>query len=113
LSVRGVNAFGSSDPSNRVTLTFPGPCSGTPLAPANVRIYKAGYGVFVYWDPAVAGPAPTSYVLRATGAFTGSVQTPERMLSGTVGPGTYSVSIAAANACGEGPSSIAQTVTVP
>src|SRR6185369_7173424 len=88
LSVRATNAFGSSGPSNLVALSFPGLCSGTPLAPANVRIYKAGFRVYVYWDPPAAGASPTQYVLKVTGAFTGSVPTTERTLSGTVGPGT-------------------------
>ena len=113
LSVRATNAFGSSGPSNLVALSFPGPCSGAPLAPANVRIYKAGFRVYVYWDPPAAGAGPLQYVLRVTGAFTGSVPTAERTLSGTVGPGTYSIGIAAANACGEGPSSVAQSISVP
>jgi YVTN family beta-propeller protein len=113
LAVRSANTYGSSAPSNSVTLTFPGACSGAPLAPVNVRVYKAGFRLFVYWDPATGGPAPTFYVLRVTGSFTGAFQTADRTLSGTVGPGIYSISLAAANVCGQGPSSGAQTVAVP
>jgi hypothetical protein len=113
LTVRGTNAYGSSAPSNPVTLSFPGQCSGAPLAPANVRVYKAGFRLFVYWDPATGGPAPTFYVLRVTGSFTGAFPTTDRTLSGTVGPGIYGISLSAANACGEGISSGAQTVAVP
>ena len=113
LMVRGTNAFGSSGASNPVTLTFPGSCSGAPQAPVNLRVYKAGFRVFVYWDPAATGAAPTSYVLRVTGAFTGAFPTSDRTLNGTVGPGSYAISVAAANACGEGPASNTQTVVVP
>lgn len=113
LAVRGVNAFGTSAASNTVTLTFPGPCSGPPSAPDGLRIYKAGPRLDVYWNPAPSGPAPTSYVLHVEGAFTGSLQTTARTLGGTVGPGRYMIRVAAANVCGEGPSSAAQAVTVP
>ena len=42
LSVTAANASGSSAPSNSVTLTFPGACSGVPDAPTNVQTWKVG-----------------------------------------------------------------------
>jgi hypothetical protein len=48
-----------------------------------------------------------------TGAFAGSFGTPGRTLSGTVGPGTYQLSVAAQNACGASAFTAAQTVVVP
>jgi hypothetical protein len=113
LAVRGVNGFGASDPSNSVTLSFPAACTGPPLAPSDVRIYKGGAQLYVYWSPAATGPAPTSYVLRVSGSYTGAFPTTGRALNGTVGPGTYSLSVAAANPCGEGPASLPETVDVP
>jgi YVTN family beta-propeller protein len=113
LAVRATNAFGSSEPSNAVTLTFPGACSGVPEPPENLRIYKAGMRLFVYWQPASAGPASTSFVLSVGGAFTGTFATPERTLNGAVSPGVYSLSVAGVNACGQGFATAVQTVTVP
>ncbi len=52
LTVRETNATGTSAPSNAVTLTFPGPCSGAPLAPINFLAYKVGNTVHLVWDPA-------------------------------------------------------------
>jgi len=113
LSLRAVNAAGSSPPSNLVTLTFPGPCSGAPDPPSGVVAYAVGRTVFVDWTPAATGPAPTSYVLTVTGSFVGSFPTATRALSGTVGPGSYTLSVAAVNTCGTSATSAPQTVVVP
>ena len=48
-SVRAVNAFGSSAPSNPVTLSFPIPCTGAPQPPADFLAYHVGQ----YGPPAV------------------------------------------------------------
>ena len=113
LSLQAVNGSGSSAASNAITLSFPLPCSGAPLPPANFLAYRIGRTVFVVWDPATTGPAPTSFVLNVSGAFVGSFGTPGRTLSGTVGPGTYHVAVAAQNACGGSAFTAAQTVVVP
>jgi hypothetical protein len=113
LSLRAVNAAGTSPSSNAITLTFPSPCSGPPLPPANFLGYRIGRTAYVVWDPATTGPAPTAFVLNVTGAFAGSFGTPGRTLSGTVGPGTYQLSVAAQNACGASAFTAAQTVVVP
>ena len=42
MSVSASNAGGTSAPSNAVTVTLPGPCSGAPLSPANFLAYKSG-----------------------------------------------------------------------
>jgi hypothetical protein len=113
LALRAVNAAGSSPPSNAVTMTFPGTCTGAPLTPAGFLAYRRGNTLFVTWDPATSGPAPTSYSLNVSGAFAGTFGTPGRTLSGTVGPGSYQLSVSAANACGTSPFSASQTVVVP
>ncbi len=113
LSVRAQNAAGSSPPSNLVTLTFPGVCSGPPGTPADVVAYRVGQTVFVTWSPAAGGPAPTSYLLGVTGAFAGGFATTGRALSGTVGPGSYTLSVIAVNPCGASAASPPQTVVVP
>jgi hypothetical protein len=114
LTVRSINAFGVSSPSsNPVTLSFPGACSGTPEPPADFVAYRVGRTIFVSWETAADGPAPASYVVSVTGSFTGSVPTSERTLSGTVGPGTYSLTVAAVNSCGAGSASQPLVVLVP
>jgi hypothetical protein len=113
LSLRAQNAAGSSPPSNLVTLTFPGVCSGPPETPADVIAYRVGTTVFVTWAPAGSGPAPTSYVLGVTGEFVGGFATTGRALSGAVGPGSYTLSVIAINPCGASAASPSQTVEVP
>ncbi|HUE85965.1 MAG TPA: hypothetical protein VMO26_07780 [Vicinamibacterales bacterium] len=111
LRARGMRGF--SPPSNPVTVTFPGPCSGPPLTPTNLLAYRVGNTVFVDWTPAESGPAPTAYLLNVTGSFVGSFPTAARAMSGTVGAGTYTLSVAATNACGASAATAPQTVVVP
>ena len=113
-SVHGVNGAGVPGPSSSlVTLTFPGACSGPPQSPANFVVYRVGRTLFVLWDPPAAGAAPTGYVVSVTGSFTGSVATSGRLLSGTVGAGTYALTVTATNPCGAGQASAPRVVTVP
>jgi hypothetical protein len=113
LTLRAVNAAGVSPPSNPVTLTFPGACSGAPLPPENFVAYRVGNTINVLWDPAASGPAPSGFVLSVTGTLAASIPTPTRALSGGVGPGSYSLSVVAVNACGTSASSAGQVVVVP
>jgi hypothetical protein len=111
--VRAVNAAGTSEGSNPLTVTVPDACSGAPLPPANFLAYKLGSAVHVVWDPAPAGPASTSYVLNVGGTFNLTIPTPTRSLSGVVPPGTYNLSVAATNACGTSAATFVQVITVP
>lgn len=113
LALRAINGTGSSFPSPSVTVTIPGACSGAPLPPTRFAAYKIGSTIFVVWEPAASGPAPTGYVLNVTGSFVGSFPTTARGMSGTVGPGTYTLSVQATNACGASAATAAQTVTIP
>lgn len=113
LSLRATNASGASTASNSVTLTFPGVCSGVPLAPANFVAYKVGGTIFLVWDPAPTGPAPTSYIVNVGGSFFGSIPTAARKLSGAPGPGSYNLSVTAINPCGASTPTATQTVVLP
>ena len=113
LAIVATNASGASVPSNSVTLTFPAACSGPPQTVTNFAAYNEGRTLFVHWDHPVSGAAPTSYVLRATGTYVASMATPLKALSGAVPPGTYSLSVVAANPCGQSPGSAPLTVVVP
>lgn len=113
-TVHGVNAAGIAGAnSNPVTLTFPGLCSGPPQPPTNFVAYREGRTIFVSWDSPSAGSAPTGFVVNVSGSYNGSVPTTARRLSGAVGPGTYTLTVAATNACGTGAESAPRTITVP
>ena len=112
LSLRATNAAGVSGSSNVVTLTFPGACSGVPQAPANFLATRAGNR-----SPSrgTHRGGPRGIVVRAEvgGSFVGGFPTTGRGLSGTVGAGSYGLSVYAANACGTGPATTPFVVTVP
>ena len=113
LQVRSSNGTGASGPSNSVTLSFPSACSGAPQAPERYLAYKVGTTLFVSWDAPSAGPAPTEYMLRATGAAVGTFTIPGRLAFATVGSGTYNLSVLARNPCGLSPETRPQAVTIP
>jgi Putative Ig domain len=98
-TVTASNRSGNSAASNPVTLTFPGGCSGVPLAPVRLGATHRDRVVTVRWDSAASGPAPSDYVLRVSelGLI---IPTGRRLLSGSVAPGTYTLSVAARNPCG-------------
>jgi Tol biopolymer transport system component len=113
ISLRAVNAAGSSGSSNPVTLTVPGNCSGAPLAPVNLVIAKVGATLSLFWGLPESGPAPTGFVIDVTGTFNGAVPLAERTITAAVGPGTYNISVRATNACGMSQPTAVQTVVVP
>ena len=110
-SVVATNTSGSSVSSNAVTLTFPGTCS-PPLAPANVSATSSGRTLSLSWDPPPSGAAPTGYRVNVSGAYTGSVATDVRAAAGTVGAGSYTLSVSAANRCGTSAATPTQTITI-
>jgi hypothetical protein len=109
--LRAANGGGAGPPSSGVALAFPNGCTGAPAAPENFLFFKIGSTVFRFWDPPASGPATTSYVLNVAGV--GAFPLATRGLSSPVGPGSYSVSVVAVNACGVSPPTAVQTVTVP
>jgi outer membrane protein assembly factor BamB len=112
-TVRAQNATGASAATSGVTLTFPGSCSAAPHVPAAFVAYRTGNVVRLSWDPPADGPAPLGYRVNVTGALLGSFAVSGRELAGPVPPGTYNLSVAAVNPCGNGPATAVQTVTVP
>jgi hypothetical protein len=62
--------------------------------------------------PPINGPAVEGYEVRVAGAFTGTLTTAERFLTGVGAPGTYAISVAATNACGVGPATAPVTVVL-
>ncbi|HYU79444.1 MAG TPA: IPT/TIG domain-containing protein [Vicinamibacterales bacterium] len=114
LTLRALNAAGSSLASNAVTVSFPGGCSGAPATPPNFLAYKIANTIYVVWDPAPAGsPAATNSVLNVSGSFAGSFSTMGHSMNGTVPAGTYNFSVVAMNSCGSSPATDVQTVVIP
>jgi Tol biopolymer transport system component len=112
VTLRAHNAAGPGPPSNAVTLTFPGPCSGPPMVPGDVRVSAVGRRLDVAWAPGTSGPAPTLYGVIVIGEASTGVITPARSVSGTVAPGSYTLSVVAANACGVSAGTAPQTIVV-
>ena len=113
MSLRAVNSTGISASSNSVTLTFPGACSGAPAPPTNFVATTGVNALSLSWGLPASGPAPSGYVLIVSGAFVGSVPVTGRSVAGAVPAGTYTLSVAATNACGTSAPSPPVTVTVP
>ncbi len=114
LSLRAVNAAGTSPPSNSFGGTFPAfGCSRPPEAPARVAAYRIGNLAYVQWDSPASGGAPTQYQVDVTGSFVGTFLTTGRGLSGAVGPGTYQIAVRALTPCAASAPTPVQTLLVP
>ena len=111
--LRATNANGVSPPSPAITLTFPRTCLGVPAVPTAFAASKNGNTITVSWAPPVTGAAVTGYTLIVTGSFVGSFPTTGRSLAGTVGAGSYTLSVRAENPCGSGAATSTQTVVIP
>ena len=112
-TVRQVNAAGSSAPSNAVSLTFPGACSGAPQSPRNFAAFNAGGVLNVMWDPPASGPAPASYTIVVGGSYVGALPMTTRSFTIPPPPGTYTFAVTASNACGTSAPTATQTVSFP
>jgi hypothetical protein len=106
--VRGLNAGGSSAPSNEVVLqSVP---VAVPGAPRNLTSSGSGATVTLAWAAPSSGGAPTSYVVEVgsasgqtdVGVFSVGAVT---AITTTAPPGTYYVRVRAANGSGVGAAS--------
>lgn len=99
-SVRATNQFGSSAPSNEVALGFPGACLGSPEQPEEFVAYNIGPAVFLRWQPATRGSAPTGFALNVSGSIDGTFPVASRSLGAVVPAGTYRIAVTANSPCG-------------
>ena len=113
LRLRAANASGTSGQSNAVTITVPSACTGAPQPPAEFLAYKIGNTIYVMWEPAISGGAPTSYQLVVTGAINLTLPTTQKSLFGAVPAGTYNLSVRGINACGSGDTTTVTTIVIP
>ena len=58
-------------------------------------------------------PCATGFVLNVSGAYNLALPLSTRGISAPVPPGSYTFTVAAANACGASPATAPQTVVVP
>ena len=103
LSLVAANASGVSEPSNAISLSFPGTCTGPPRAPTKFTSWREGATMVVSWQPPESGPAVSSYTVSLSGALVATFETTAHSVSGPLGPGEYAISVTAVNACGRGP----------
>lgn len=113
LQLRAANAAGAGPPSQPLTLSFPSACGKAPEKPFDFLAYKVGNTLHAVWEPNASGEAATGYIIDVTGSFAGRFPLTDRSVSGTVGPGTYNVSVAASNSCGASAFTTVQSVTIP
>ena len=63
---------------------------------------RSGSTITVSWAPPTSGRAITGYTLLVSGSLIGNFSTTGRLLAGSVGAGTYTLSVRAENPCGSG-----------
>lgn len=112
-TIAAVNAAGASPPSDAVTLSVPGACSGAPQPPTGVAATVAGAMVDLSWNAPTAGTAVTGYTIMVSGSYTAVIPTSARRLTGAVAPGSYTVSVVSTNACGTSVPTAPVEITVP
>ncbi len=113
LSLRASNASGTSPSSNPVTLTFPGTCSGAPLVPANFVAGRSGNVIGVFWDPAGQRPGANHVPVERERRLRRHPRDDRSDALWRGRCGSYTLSVAATNACGTGPTSAPVTVVIP
>lgn len=109
LQVQAVNPHGSSGLSNPVTVRIGDACTAPPAAPEWLGVGVMGSYVTVLWDAGPTAAPDYELLVEGIGAFRSGGA---RFMSGMVGPGRYTLSVAGVNACGVGVSSPRRTVVV-
>jgi hypothetical protein len=102
-----------SAPSNEIRIFVNVPTA--PSAPAGLLGLVNGSSVTLSWVNTYAGGAPTSLLLNVTGAIATTLPLPvgEGLTFAGVPPGTYTLSVSAANASGVSAPSNTVTLTFP
>ncbi len=111
--LRAVNAAGASSQSGSVSVTAPSTTCALPRVPMNFTVNTGGNVVSLSWDTPSGGTPAAYYMLNVSGAFNGAFPITARNFASPAPPGTYNFSIRAVNACGVGPVTAYQTVTIP
>lgn len=115
LRVAAANAWGTSAASNEVVVTI-GPSCVVPGAPEAFVATATGTLASFQWQPPLTGGVPSNYLLEAGTTPSGAELTvvPLNGLSfaAQAPPGSYYLRVRAQNACGTGPASSTQLLTV-
>ncbi|MGE3473731.1 MAG: DUF1800 family protein [Vicinamibacterales bacterium] len=110
--LRALNAYGTSGQSGSATVTAPSDRCNQPGVPANFTAEAAGHVLNLSWDSPLSGTPATGYLLHVSGTYSASVPMYGRGFSAAVPPGQYTFILQAVNACGGGPMTPYQIVTV-
>jgi hypothetical protein len=113
LRLRALNAAGASNQSSSVTVTAPSRTCSPPRVPSNYFATRVGNAVVLSWDSPTGGTPATSYQITVTGSYSGVFPVSGRGFASAAPPGTYTLSVRAANACGGGPATAFQSVVIP
>ena len=113
LRLRATNGAGTSAQSNSVTITGPSTSCALPRVPGAYQATRVGNTVVMSWDPPSGGTPASSYVITVSGSYNGAFPVASRSFAAAAPPGTYVLSVRAANVCGAGPATAFQTVTIP
>ena len=113
IRLRSINAAGTGDASAPLSFDITSACAGPPEPPDGFLLYRTGTAIGARWEPPTSGTAAVRYIVQVSGAFNGSFGVNARSVTSVVPAGTYTVSVSAANACGVGGATAAQTVVVP
>jgi hypothetical protein len=111
--LRALNGAGASSQSGSVTVTAPSTNCALPRVPTNFVVSRQGNVVTASWDPPAGGTPASSYMLSVGGSYNGAFPIAGRGFSAPAPPGTYNFSVFAVNACGVGPVTAYQTITIP
>lgn len=113
--VLATNGSGSSAPSNEATVVV-GPACSAPGAPQNFLASATSTTAAFQWQPPLTGDPPTSYLLEAgsspTTADLASLPVQGLSFSTPAPPGSYYLRVRGVNACGPGPASATQFLTI-
>ena len=111
--LRAVNGAGPSSQSGSVTVTSPSTNCGLPRVPTNFLATRSGNVVVLSWDMPAGGTPAQGYRLNVSGSYVGAFPIAGRSFASPAPPGTYNFSVQAMNACGTGPVTAFQTITIP
>ena len=96
-----------------MTVTSPSTNCGLPRVPTNFLATRSGNVVVLSWDMPAGGTPAQGYRLNVSGSYVGAFPIAGRSFASPAPPGTYNFSVQAMNACGTGPVTAFQTITIP
>ena len=112
--LRAGNGAGWAD-SGVEMFSVPGNCTAAPEPPTNMLAFVLNGRMGAIWDPPGDGArnSHTHYYVHVSGSANITLPTARRVLTAPPAPGTYTISVTAANPCGESTATPVQTLVIP